>query len=253
MSIRPAAVAGRFYPADAQELRRTIDDALSRIRVPDGEPRARAHVVPHAGYRFSGPVAAHVYARLRRDAATVNRVVLLGPSHFVRMTGFAASAHREWETPLGTVKVAEAPEVTPHPAPHEREHSLEVQVPFLQVVLPGVPIVPIAVGAAETDAIADVIDNLVNEDDVVLCSTDLSHYLDHAEAVKRDRATADSINALEPQRIRNGDACGLFPLRGALRWAARHRLTPTELDLRTSADTFGRPDRVVGYSAFSFI
>lgn len=253
MSIRPPAVAGKFYPPGPRMLRNTIELELSRIELPDGEPPARAYIVPHAGYRFSGPVAAHVFARLRRDAANIKRVVMVGPSHYVRLRGFAATAHGAWETPLGTVEVAATRAVTAHPAPHEKEHSLEVQVPFLQVVLPGVPITPVAVGAAETEQSAALIERLVDDDSVLLCSTDLSHYLDRQAASRRDRATADAITALAPQRIQNGDACGLFPLRGTLRWAAENKLTATELDLRTSADTYGTPERVVGYSAFSFI
>jgi len=253
MSTRPAAVAGRFYPGGPQMLRNLIDLQLGEVTPPPDEPPARGYVVPHAGYRFSGPIAAHVYARLRRDAANIRRVVLVGPSHHVRLRGFAASPDSRWETPLGSVEVESTTVVAADPRPHQGEHSLEVQVPFLQVVLPGVPITPVAVGAAPTEAIGRLVDELTDEDSVLLCSTDLSHYLGHAEAVKRDRATADNVLALAPQRIQNGDACGLFPLRGTLAWAEHHGLTPTELDLRTSADTFGGADRVVGYSAFSFV
>lgn len=253
MTIRQPAVAGRFYPAGPHVLRNLIDLQLREVELPAEESPARGYVVPHAGYRFSGPIAARVFARLRRDAATIRRVVLVGPSHRVRLRGFAASPDEHWRTPLGTVDVVGTDVVPVDARPHELEHSLEVQVPFLQVVLPGVPITPVVIGVTETESAGRLIDELVDEGGVLLCSTDLSHYLRHEEAVTRDRATADNILALAPQRIHSGDACGLFPLRGTLEWARHHGLTPTELDLRTSADTFGDADRVVGYSAFSFV
>lgn len=253
MSIRPAAVAGLFYPSGPIMLRDMIELELSRVELPDAEPSARGYIVPHAGYRFSGSVAAHVYARLRRDADTIERVVLIGPSHRVALRGFAGTAHSGWQTPLGTADIANTSIVVSDDAFHEQEHSLEVQVPFLQTVLPGVPITPVAVGAARSEEVAQLITEIIDDGSVLLCSTDLSHYLDQSAAQARDRATADAILGLAPQRIQRGDACGLFPLRGTLQWAADQGLTPTELDLRTSADTYGGRDRVVGYSAFSFI
>lgn len=250
---RPAAVAGRFYPGDAVQLRTMIRRMLDKIEVPADEPFAPAYVVPHAGYRFSGPVAAAVYARLGRFADRVDRVVILGPSHFVALEGCAGSPSGMWETPLGEVHTVDAPGLAADPAPHEREHSIEVQVPFLQEVLGKVRITPIAVGATRAEEVADVIDAAVGEDPrtLLLCSTDFSHYHPDDVARELDRRTAAAVLDCDPTRIKRGDACGIFGLRGLLVWAARHGYRPRQLDLRTSADTFGNPERVVGYPAFA--
>ncbi|MGH8791233.1 MAG: AmmeMemoRadiSam system protein B [Stackebrandtia sp.] len=252
--VRPAAVAGRFYSGNASALRKKVSELVDSVDVPGDDALARAYVVPHAGYVFSGPVAAHVYARLRRHADKIGRVVLVGPSHFSPLIGMAASPASGWETPLGTVRVADAGDVAAaDPEPHAREHSLEVQLPFLQVCAgDGLTAVPVAVGKTRPDDVADALDRLVDSDTVLLCSTDLSHYLDDAAAKLRDRATADAILHRRHDKIAPGDACGIFALRGTVAWASRHGLRPVELDLRTSADTVGGPERVVGYPAFSF-
>lgn len=250
-AIRPAAVAGRFYPGRPNTLRITIEAMLGTVTL-DDEPLARAYVVPHAGYRFSGPVAAQVYARLRPHAERIRRVVLLGPSHFVPLTGLAGSPESGWETPLGQVRILRAPGIEADAGPHAREHSLEVQLPFLQVCAPDAAVMPIAVGKSTISEVAAHIDRLVCEDTVLLCSTDLSHYHDEATAKVIDRATANAILAGEPRRINTSDACGVFALRGTVAWAAHHGLTPRELQLGTSADTYGGGDRVVGYPAFAF-
>ncbi|HZE41127.1 MAG TPA: AmmeMemoRadiSam system protein B [Stackebrandtia sp.] len=250
--IRPAVVAGRFYPESGESLRRDIESLLDDVDVPTGDALARAYVVPHAGYRFSGPVAAHVYARLRAHADRIGRIVLIGPSHFVPLQGMAGSPAEGWETPLGTVATPRPEDVPLDEVPHQREHSLEVQLPFLQVCAPGAEVTPIVVGKSTIADIATAIDRLVDADTVLLCSTDLSHYHDEATARELDRATADAVLGAEPRRIKTSDACGVFALRGTVAWTAHHGYAATELDLRTSADTFGNPDRVVGYPAFSF-
>lgn len=251
---RPAAVAGRFYPGDAVQLRTMIRRMLDKIDIPADEQFAPAYVVPHAGYRFSGPVAAHVYARLERFTDRIDRVVILGPSHFVPLEGCAGSPAGMWETPLGDIHTVDAPNLPADAAPHEREHSIEVQVPFLQEVLGKARITPIAVGATRAEAVADVIDAAVADDPrtIVLCSTDFSHF--HPDEIAReiDRRTAAAVLALDPARVQRGDACGIFGLRGLLAWAARKGYRARQLDLRTSADTFGNPERVVGYPAFAF-
>lgn len=257
MTRKPAA-AGRFYPRDPTTLAATVDRLLDAVAVPDGEPLAAAYVVPHAGYAFSGPTAAQVYARLRRHAGRIARVVLVGPAHFVRLAGCAAPASSTWATPLGELPVMDttglAEHVTVDDAPHAPEHSLEVQLPFLQRALDRpVPILPIAVGRASTEAVAAVLSAIPPEPDtIVLCSTDLSHYLDQPTAIARDAQTASAIEALAPERIGVRDACGVFALRGLLSWAGAGALRPELLGLATSADTGGGPDRVVGYGAFGF-
>jgi AmmeMemoRadiSam system protein B len=275
-------VAGRFYPRDPSTLAATVDRLLDAVEVPDGEPLAPAYVVPHAGYVYSGPTAAHVYARLRRHAEQVERVVLLGPAHFVRLDGCAVPASTAWATPLGELPIDEVGEIPAQvdDAPHAPEHSLEVQLPFLQRALGRpVPILPIAVGTAPTETVAAALtvaaakptaslpsatlasrsgSSALDRSDacdpgtLVLCSTDLSHYLDQAAAVARDTATAAAIGALTPERIGRADACGAFALRGLLTWARTGALRPELLLLATSADTAGDPFRVVGYGAFGF-
>lgn len=257
-------MAGRFYPRDPSTLAATVDRLLDAVEVPDGEPLAPAYVVPHAGYAYSGPTAAHVYARLRRHADQVERVVLVGPAHFVRLDGCAVPAATAWATPLGELPIAsvEAAEevagLSGHArvddAPHAPEHSLEVQLPFLQRALGRpVPILPIVVGTAPTGTVAAALTAAVTgPGTLVLCSTDLSHYLDQATAVARDTATAAAIGALTPERIGRADACGAFALRGLLTWARTGALRPELLLLATSADTAGDPFRVVGYGAFGF-
>lgn len=255
---RRPAVAGRFYPRDPGTLAATVDRLLDEAGAPDGEPLAPAYLVPHAGYAYSGPTAAQVYARLRPHADQVRRVVLVGPAHFVRLRGCAASPSGTWGTPLGAMPVdlpgAPVAGLALDDAPHAPEHALEVQLPFLQRALGRpVPILPIAVGEAATDAVAACLAAVAaGSGTVVLCSTDLSHYLDQAAATERDARTAAAVEALAPERIGVRDACGAFALRGLLAWAREAGLRPELVDLATSADTAGDPHRVVGYAAFAF-
>jgi hypothetical protein len=256
MTRRPA-VAGRFYPRNPTTLAATVDRLLDAVELPDGEPLAAAYVVPHAGYVFSGPTAALVYARLRRHVEQVERVVLVGPAHFVPLSGCAVPASATWATPLGELPVADtgvlADQVSIDDGPHAPEHALEVQLPFLQRALGRpVPILPIAVGRAPAEAVASTLAAAAGAGTVVLCSTDLSHYLDRAAAMDQDARTANAIDELAPERIGIPDACGVFALRGLLSWARAGALRPVLLGLATSADTAGDPYRVVGYGAFGF-
>jgi AmmeMemoRadiSam system protein B len=259
-SIRHPAVAGMFYPADPATLASMVDSLLDAVEVPDGDALAAAYVVPHAGYRYSGSTAAHVYARLRRHAGTVERVVLVGPAHRVPLKGCAVPTADRWLTPLGEVVVdpltrglADDGHAVADDAPHAPEHSLEVQVPFLQRTLPGAAIVPVAVGASTADDLVVTIAAVAAEPGtVVLCSTDLSHYLPDAEARRQDERTASAVEELRADRIGVRDACGVFALRGTVAWARHAGLGVRRLALTTSADTGGDPDRVVGYPAFAF-
>jgi MEMO1 family protein len=259
--VRHPAVAGMFYPADPATLASTVDELLDGVDVPEGDRLAAAYVVPHAGYRFSGGVAAHVYARLRRHAARIGRVVLLGPAHKVPLKGCAVPSAERWLTPLGEVDVdpitrglARDGHARVDDAPHAPEHSLEVQVPFVQRALPGRPVVPVCVGVSTSDDVVVTIAALASEPDtVVLCSTDLSHYLPDDQARRQDERTAGAIEALAADRIGVRDACGVFALRGTVAWAAHSGLRATRLALATSADVpAGDPSRVVGYPAFAF-
>lgn len=251
MRARPPAVAGSFYPADPDRLAATVDDLLARA-----SPRAdhpRAIIAPHAGYVYSGPVAASAFATLAREA--YRRVVILGPAHFVPVRGIAAPSVGAFATPLGDVPIdteaRDAAGVRIDDAPHAPEHSLEVQLPFLQRALDPVPILPLAVGDASPGETADALDRVWDEETLVVCSSDLSHYLDHDAAAARDRRTAEAICARDVAAIGPDDACGAAAIRGLLEAVVRHDLSVQLLDLRTSGDTAGDRARVVGYGAFA--
>jgi AmmeMemoRadiSam system protein B len=256
--VRPAAVAGLFYPGDPAALAGEVDRLLAAA--PGGGALPVALIVPHAGYRYSGPIAASAYALLRDAGPRVRRVVLLGPSHFVPLRGLALPGAASLETPLGRVPVdpdgaeraSALPEVTSSAAAHAREHSLEVQLPFLQRLLPGVPVVPLVVGQAAPEAVARVIEALWAEPGtLVLVSSDLSHYLPWEVARGVDADTARRILALD-ERIASDEACGSAGIRGLLVAARRRGLSVRQLDLRNSGDTDGDKGRVVGYGAFAF-
>jgi MEMO1 family protein len=258
--VRPMAVAGAFYPGDRNQLATTVDQLLDGAASAQGE-LPHALVVPHAGYIYSGPIAASAYALLRGAAAHLRRVVLLGPSHRVPFRGLALPEAEGLATPLGILPVepegataaARLPQVMSSALPHAREHSLEVQLPFLQRVLPGVPLVPLVVGSARPEDVAVVIEHLWERGDtLVLVSSDLSHYLPYEEARAVDRETADRILALEAEQLDTEQACGAVPLSALLLAARRRGLRARELDLRNSGDTAGDRDRVVGYGAFAF-
>lgn len=260
-AVRPAAVAGTFYPADPQALRAAIAAAFAAARPPSGSPPASAAlVVPHAGYQYSGPVAASAYLRLAPGGPTIRRVVLLGPSHRVPVRGLALSTATGWASPFGVVPLdgAAAAAVAPlggvrfDDRAHAPEHSLEVQLPFLQTVLADFSLVPIVVGDATVDEVAAVLDALWGgPETVVVVSTDLSHYHRYADAVTLDARTAAAIAGLRPADVGDHDACGARPLRGLLHTAARRRLRAETIDVRNSGDTAGDRHRVVGYGAFA--
>jgi MEMO1 family protein len=247
-------VAGTFYPGDPAELRGAVQGLIAAV--PAEPDAAFAYVVPHAGYRWSGPTAAHVYARLA--GREVERVVILGPAHRVPLRGAAVPAQERWATPLGEIEIdAEGARdlvagglAVADDGPHAPEHALEVQLPFLQVL--GISrVLPVCVGVAEMDAVAALLSVVAVPGSVVLCSTDLSHYLTLAEARRADAATTDAIVRLAPERIGERDACGRYALRGLLAWARNLHPVARLLHLATSADEGGPPDRVVGYAAVS--
>jgi AmmeMemoRadiSam system protein B len=260
---RHPAVAGTFYPADPDVLRATVDDALavaSATLAPDGPP-PKALIVPHAGYVYSGPVAASAYARLAPIADAIERVVLLGPAHRVAVHGLALPAVDRFATPLGSVdldvegraRIARHARVVVDDRPHAEEHSLEVHLPFLQRVLPGSwMLLPILVGDAAPDEVAAVIDEVWGgPETLIVVSSDLSHYLDYETARRCDERTAAAIVARRSTELRPTDACGARPVAGLLESARHHDLHVDLLDLRSSGDTAGPRDRVVGYGAFA--
>lgn len=258
--LRPATVAGGFYPSDAASLAAAVERLLRGAGTVLAAPSLRGLIVPHAGYRYSGPIAASGYSLLRAGAAAgIDRLVLIGPAHFVPLWGAAVPAADAWLTPLGPVGIdgdlvrhARALGARVDDAPHAPEHALEAQLPFLQIVLGrNVPILPVAVGVAEAGWVADLLGALLASGAFLIVSTDLSHYHADATAKARDRRTAAAITARDADAIGRDDACGVFALRGALEWARRADLAVGLLDLRTSADTAGDPSRVVGYGAFA--
>jgi AmmeMemoRadiSam system protein B len=248
---RPPAAAGSFYPGDPDELRDQVDALLDRAG-PGPVANLRGLIAPHAGYAYSGPVAASAFALL----PDISQVVLLGPSHFVHLAGLAISGADAWSTPLGDVRVSSRLRKKALEAgafvddePHASEHALEVELPFLQRACEHeLEILPVAVGSTLTSDVVRLLDEL---DAFVVVSTDLSHHLSDEFAKERDRETAEAVLRYEPHTIRDGDACGVFALRGIVEYAHSHRLGIELLDLRTSADTVGDPSRVVGYGAFA--
>jgi MEMO1 family protein len=254
---RPPAAAGFFYPADAAGLARLVDGLLAAARpaCPPGE--LRALVVPHAGYVYSGAVAATAFATVPAETAVL-RVALLGPSHFAALDGAAVSSADAWRTPLGAVPVdaglraaAVAAGAVVDDRPHAAEHALEVQLPFLQRRAgDGLRVLPVAVGGGCAQT-AKLVAALAG-DAVIVVSSDLSHYHDQATARKLDRRTADAVVALDEEAIGRRDACGGAALRGLVAHARRAGWTSTLLDLRTSADAAGDRRHVVGYGAFAF-
>lgn len=257
-SIRPPAVAGSFYPSDPGVLRASVDRMLAAadLRAPDVV--VRLLIVPHAGYVYSGPVAATAY-RLLPTVDRKDRVVVLGPSHFVGLAGLATPGVDGFATPMGVVPVdaglsaiAESrAAVASNPAPHAPEHSIEVQLPFLQAVLQQFALLALLTGKTQPETVAEVLGDLTEQDDVlVIISSDLSHYLGYEAARRRDGRTARAIVAGRPDHLGEGDACGLIGVQAALLLARRHGWECSQLDLRSSGDTAGGRDTVVGYGAF---
>jgi AmmeMemoRadiSam system protein B len=257
--IRRTAAAGSFYPADPGDLAAAVDALLDGASAPGpDDPRPLALVVPHAGYAYSGAIAAEGYGRIR--GLDVRRVVVLGPAHFAPLLGAAAPAASAWATPLEPVEVddrlrdaAIGAGAVAEDRPHRPEHAIEVQLPFLLRALgSGWTFLPVAVGRAAPGAVADLLEPLAELADLVVVSTDLSHYLDDASARELDGRTADAIVRLDPEGVGADGACGRHPLRGLLAFAARRGWTARPLRLGTSADATGDVSSVVGYGAFAF-
>ena len=257
-AIRSPAVAGLFYPADPRQLAHDIQQMLSKASPHTLTPKAL--IVPHAGYIYSGPIAATAYATLRTIAARIRRVVLLGPTHRVAVRGLALPGADAFDTPLGRVmldaeaacSIAHLPQVTVSAQAHALEHSLEVQLPFLQSMLTDFMLLPLAVGMATPEEVAEVLEALWGgEETLIVISSDLSHYLPYATAQRVDHDTVQAILKLR-QPVEHGHACGGTPISGLIVSASRHHLTPHLLDLRNSGDTAGSHDQVVGYAALAF-
>jgi len=259
-TIRTPAVAGQFYSGNARELNATVATLLDEAQENE-TPAPKALIVPHAGYIYSGPVAANAYARLRPHRDQYQRVILLGPCHRTPVRGIALCSADVYRMPMGDVPLdkpaitgLQIPGVTVYDESHKYEHSLEVHLPFLQAVLGDFSVVPIIVGDAKPELVARVIEALWGgPETLIVVSSDLSHYLNYDDARAIDAVTCQAIEDLDAESIEHGMACGATPVSGLLITARRRGMTVTTLDLRNSGDTAGDRDQVVGYGAWMFV
>ncbi len=262
--IRPPAVAGQFYPDDPQRLEADVQHYLTHADAPENcedYPLVKAIIAPHAGYPYSGPIAASAYLQLACTDIPVKRFVLIGPAHYEPVRGLAVSSAAAFDTPLGRVPVDEegrdaalaVPGVHVNDIAHRPEHALEVQLPFLQSLFLDFTIVPLLVGRTTAGEVAAVLDALWDGPETrIIISSDLSHFHDYATARRLDGDTAETIVALRPAALRDDSACGREAIAGLLTVAQRRGLGARLVDLRNSGDTGGPLDRVVGYGAFIF-
>jgi AmmeMemoRadiSam system protein B len=254
---RQPAVAGTFYPANPQQLRQMLDRYLNEAKSDAKVPKAI--IAPHAGYIYSGPVAATAYARLKNARHQIQKVVLIGPSHRVAFRGLAVSRAQTFSTPLGDIAIDEAavqalvklPFVEYIEQAHTYEHSLEVHLPFLQEMLDDFRLIPIVAGDATPEQVSQVIQMLWGgSETLIVVSSDLSHFHDYATAQQLDKSTSEAIEHLQYEHLVSGSACGKVPVSGLLKLARDNSLSIKTIDLRNSGDTAGDKDRVVGYGAY---
>lgn len=258
-TIRPPAVAGMFYPDDPEILQGQVNEFLSeRVAIDNRVPKAI--IVPHASTIYSGSIAASAYGTLHQYRHVIRKVILLGPAHRVPLRGLALPEVDQFTTPLGDIDldtktmrrlVEEMPEVSYSNLAHAEEHSLEVQLPFLQSVLASFRLIPFVVGDATEIEVANVIDELWGgEETLVVISTDLSHFHNYKKAVRLDAQTADLIESFQGEALGDNSACGRIPMSGLLRLARQKNLSIKRFDLRNSGDTAGSKDQVVGYGSW---
>ena len=266
-SVRPPAVASLFYPGEAAELKQNLREMLdeaSEAEDPNEDLPAdqylKALIVPHAGYVYSGTTAARAYHLLRKNRDDFRRVIILGPAHRVWLEGIAFPGTDAFETPLGRIPLAKQqirellrfPEVQLRDDAHQDEHCLEVQLPFLQEILNEFELIPAVVGEISPDSLSGLLENLLEDpQNLLLLSTDLSHFHSYSEAQAIDQKTAEAIESFEDEKILPEQACGAHPLRGLLRHARIQGWRIQRLGLCNSGDTAGSKDRVVGYGAWA--
>lgn len=243
--VRPAAIAGMFYPGNAFDLARTVDTLLTAAKPAASHTAPKAIIAPHAGFVYSGPIAARIYARFASARQRIKRIVLLGPTHRVAVHGMALPGVNAFATPLGEVPIdADAanallklPFIGNSVEAHRHEHCLEVHLPFLQKIFDEFTLVPLAVGRATAEQVAEVLELLWGGDEtLIVVSSDMSHYHPYAEAQAIDKATAQAILELRTD-INHHQACGATPVTGLNLYAQRHGLKPELVDLRNSGDT----------------
>ncbi len=258
--VRPAAVAGLFYPGSAGELEPMVQGFLHDAVLSDPGYSPKAVIAPHAGFVYSGPIAGSAFRCFAEDADVIRRIVLLGPAHRLPVRGLALPGLAAFETPLGTVpvdqklveRIADMPQVSTNTAAHAPEHSLEVELPFLQIVLDSFSVLPLLVSQVDAEDVAEVLDRVWGGPETrIVISSDLSHYLGYEAAQETDRDTARQVIDLH-QPIAEHRACGAVAINGFLAVARQRELAPRLLDLRNSGDTAGDRLRVVGYGSFAF-
>ena len=261
--IRPPAVAGMFYPDDAAELTRTLE-VLLQSNIPKNPVNAKdikAIIAPHAGYIYSGPVAAAEYQFLNQRKDDIENIILIGPSHRVPLLGLATSSADYYTTPLGEIPVNreitkifnELPFVGELDQAHSLEHSLEVHLPFFQHILKDFQLVPVVAGDATAEQVSQFVElALRQQNSLLVISSDLSHYHDYNTAKRLDNDTCNAIESLAVEQLDSKHACGYIPVRGLLKYAKEHGLTAETIDCRNSGDTTGPKDQVVGYGAYVF-
>jgi len=255
MTIRNPAVAGAFYPKDPVELKSQIESFLEKAKR-DLQKEKKLHpqapkaiLVPHAGYVYSGPVAAFAYSLIKDHV--FKKIILIGPSHYVPALGPVADANDSWKTPLGEVAVMPNP-FPKHKLAHHNEHCLEVQIPFLQVIQKDFQILPLVVGEASPKLIADKISLFLDKDTLLIISSDLSHYYEYKVANALDKGTIQGILSIDGEKTLDGEACGMVPILTVLELARMHHWKPELLCYKNSGDTSGDKGRVVGYAAIAF-
>lgn len=257
--IRQPAVADMFYPGDPQQLRQLLQQMLQQVQIAEQQTAPKAIIAPHAGYVYSGPVAASVYKLLLPIQDQITKVVLLGPSHRVPLFGCACSSASAFATPLGQIpldraeidKILELPFVQELDEAHAMEHSLEVHLPFLQIALKQFKLIPIVVGECPKENVAQILNLLWgNKETLIVVSSDLSHYHDYDTANKMDAATSRAIESFDLDAIDSQHACGAMPVRGLLHLAQQKSLQVKTVDCRNSGDTAGPRNEVVGYGAY---
>ncbi|HJN56473.1 MAG: AmmeMemoRadiSam system protein B [Candidatus Woesearchaeota archaeon] len=252
MTTRKPAVSGMFYPSDKSELDIMIDEFLDSVPKIKIEGKLKAIIVPHAGYIYSGKVAAFAYSLLREYKNKFKKVIILGPSHHVYFDDAASDVNEVWESPLGQVKVMEN-NLKKLEEPHVKEHSLEVQIPFLQKILKDFEILPMVAGDADPKKISDCIQPLLNDDTLFVVSSDLSHYNSYDDAIEIDENTNVGIENLDYEKVKTeGDACGKIPILVLIDIAKRFKWKCRLLEYKNSGDETNTKDGVVGYSSFAF-
>jgi AmmeMemoRadiSam system protein B len=259
-NVRYPAVADMFYPADPMELAHTINNLVSYAKEVSHIPKAI--ITPHAGYIYSGEIAANAFAALIKVAKQIRRVVIMGPAHHYPFRGVAASSADYFLTPLGKIeldqdaiaKIIGLPRVTISDEAHLYEHSIEVQLPFLQVLLSDFKLIPLLANTSPIEYITQVLDALWGGDEtLIIVSSDLSHYHPYAEAQTMDKQVAQAILDGKIEAIKDENACGALPIRALVQIAKQKNLQAKLIDLRNSGDTAGTKDKVVGYGAFHFV